>query len=218
MSGHDHFFDTFALIGSGGRTADEMLAEVAKRNIAQDVQYLELMVGSLPEQFTELFSGATGFALKSPVDEKSLDKAFELAEKALADAPFDAKESIGKFLDEREMNLIANGVSLGPGKPIVVRYIQQLKRSTDDMAGFFFSAYAAIYGCQADPHLVGVNMVQAEDSPFSRHSFDDQIAILDYLWRKTGEAGERPSFSIHAGSWCCGIRRWSPCGPGSATR
>ncbi len=63
------------------------------------------------------------------------------------------------------------------------------------MRGFFLSAYYSIYGTKADSRLAGVNMVAAEDTPFSRNSFDDEMTIMDYLWNKMG----KPLFSLHAG-------------------
>ena len=52
-SGHDHFFDTFLKFDPAGMGHyGEMLAELAQRNAAGNVQYLELMLS--PDEFASL--------------------------------------------------------------------------------------------------------------------------------------------------------------------
>src|SRR5205814_7249460 len=44
VSGHDHFFATFAKLGPPSSRTGDMLAEVASRAAAEHVSYLELML------------------------------------------------------------------------------------------------------------------------------------------------------------------------------
>jgi adenosine deaminase len=188
-NGHDQFFNTFNYMGSAQRSNDDMLVEVAKRNVWENIQYLELMISSLPSNYTNLFNDtAKDFSITN------LDKAYNDCLETVKKASFDVPASIRGFFDDREKNLINNGISLGPGKDIVIRYIQQLKRSTNDMRGFFLSAFYSAYAANIDKRLAGINMVQAEDTPYSRNYFSDEMTILDYIWKKM-----KPSFSLHSG-------------------
>ncbi len=189
-NGHDHFFDTFNFMWSGLRTNDDMILEVARRNIYENVQYLELMVGSIPNEVFALFNQTA-----LDFDINNLDKAYDQAVAALKIAFFDVDASIRDFMDAREKNLKDNGILIGLGQDIQIRYLQQLKRSTDDMRNFFLSAFCSVYATKVDSRLVGVNLVQAEDTPLSRTYFNDEMTILNYIWNKM----DKPLFSLHAG-------------------
>lgn len=189
-NGHDHFFDTFNYMSSAKRSTNDMLIEVVNRNIYENVKYLELMTNSLPDNYVNLFNN-----MPSDFDIKKLDAAYEQAMQIVKSNDFVINTSIKSLLDARDKMLKDNGISIGPGKDIDVRYIQQLKRSTNDMRGFFISAFYSAYAMKVEKRIVGLNIVQAEDTPYSRKYFDAEMTIMDYIWNKMG----KPSFTIHAG-------------------
>ncbi len=189
-NGHDHFFDTFNYMGSANRSTDDMLIEVLNRNIYENVKYLELMTNSLPNNYVNLFN-----TMPADFDIKNLDTAFEDAMKIVNSNQALVSSSIKGLLDARDKMLKDNGLSIGAGKDIDVRYIQQLGRSTNDMRGFFISAFYSAYALQVDKRIAGVNIVQAEDTPYSRKYFNEEMTILDYIWKKL----DKPAFTLHAG-------------------
>jgi adenosine deaminase len=189
-NGHDQFFNTFNYMSSAKRTSDDMLLEVINRNIYENVKYLELMTNSLPNDYINLFTNtAPGF------DINKLDEAYNQAMEVIKNNQSVVNTSIKSLLDAREKMLADSGISIGPGKDIEVNYIQQLYRSTNDMRSFFITAFYSVYATKVDKRIVGVNIVQAEDTPYSRKYFDAEMKIMDYIWNKMG----KPSFAIHAG-------------------
>ncbi len=189
-NGHDQFFNTFNYMGSANRTSDDMLLEVINRNIYENVKYLELMTNSLPNNYTNLFTNTA-----QNFDINKLDDAYNQAMEVINNNQSVVNTSIKNLLDAREKMLADSGVSIGSGKDIEVNYIQQLYRSTNDMRNFFITAFYSAYATKVDKRIVGVNMVQAEDTPYSRKYFDDEMKIMDYIWNRM----DKPSFTLHAG-------------------
>lgn len=193
-NGHDQFFDTFKYINSSNRTENEMIFEIAKRNIYENVNYLELMVNSVPDDYKKLFEKFD--KLENDYVMANMDKLYDDAIESINTASFDVNKSISDYLNERENYLKENGLETGVGKKIDIRYIQQLKRSTNNMGKFFISAFYSAYAVNnSDNKIVGVNIVQAEDTPYSREYFDEEMKIMDFIWSKMN----KPNFAIHAG-------------------
>lgn len=187
IDGHDHFFSSFDTIGTAmqGMTTDDLLVEVAKRNLAQNVQYLELMTRVAPGE-------ALAPVVNTKVDLDDYVAAFESIRPGLRSL----RQAIPGYMDARERNLSTRlGVPLGDVRsPIALRYIFSLNRLVPNEE-FFVWAAAAMACVEADPRVVAINMVAPEDHPNSRHNFDTQMKILDFLWRRLG----RPNVTLHAG-------------------
>ncbi|MBI4778750.1 hypothetical protein HY792_07530 [Candidatus Desantisbacteria bacterium] len=186
IDGHDLFFNTFGYMNSSGRTVEEMLLEVVKRNLYENVQYLEVMVQSIPDPLHDEFKSAL-----ETFDMEDLESAYIQLKNKLADT--DIVTPITQNINSREKVLRDNGII--PGDRIDVRYIQQLCRASSTAKGFFIDTFLYMAAMQADQRIVAINMVQAEDAPGSRRNFDDQMAIVDFLWQRMG----KPTISLHAG-------------------
>ncbi|MCP5052440.1 MAG: hypothetical protein GY940_35055 [bacterium] len=201
-NGHDHFFSAFSRTRPGRRDDEVIIAELVKRNRYQNLQYLELMAGSIPREVISAVGGAiTDFSIDQ------LDRAFAQIEPLLKDSKLQA--SIREYLDLRDaqiIKLLGQEHSItGDRGGLVVRYIHQLNRLRDTRT-FFISAVSAMFAVKTDSRVVAFNMVAPEDWPRSRENFQTQMAILDFLWAKMG----KPRVSLHAGEL---VLRESPLEP-----
>lgn len=202
-SGHDHFFQAFVHFGDE-RSREDMLVEILRRNHYQQVQYLELMVRSVPKAIKKrLVAELTDF------DIDDLEAAYNhLA--PLANTP-ETVAAIKSFLDEREQYVQAqleadSGIRItGDDPDISLRYVSQLKRYVS-LPTFFVDALTAMTVMQHDERVVALNMVAAEDHPRALQNFTAQMKILDFLWQKMGH----PNITLHAGEL---VLRESPVEP-----
>jgi len=189
--GHHHFFQTFSRLGSARRTQAQVLAEIVRRNRYQNVNYVELMMNAAPSATWGRF-----FAIESELDLDDLPQSLAAFESLIEDPV--VGRSFTAYLDEleqeasRELDLKP---ALGdPGSDIAVGYIGSLYR-TGPLEQFFRMAVVTFAAMQADPRIVGLNIVAPEDHPASRRQFDDQMKILDFLWERFDE----PAITLHAG-------------------
>lgn len=189
VDGHDHFFDTFDIIGTGldGLSTEDLLVEVARRNLAQNVQYMELMTRCAPNE-------TLNPVVQTNVELDSYDAAFG----AIAPKLRALQASIPAYMATRDKLLTAKlGLShlIGGGRgKISFRYIFSISRIQPNEK-FFVWAAAAMACAKADRRVVAINIVAPEDHPISRNNFDTQMRILDYLWRRLGH----PNVTLHAG-------------------
>lgn len=187
QSGHDHFFATFGISGSGrhAMSEEQSLAEVIGRAKRQNLQYMELMYGPTPGD-----ADATYFKdLPSSAD---MDKALEVLRPRLTRLLAATKP----YLDEREKFAATLGQRsfTGADESITVRWIYSIGRlSSDD--DFFAQAAAGIFLAANEPRVAAMNMVAPEDHPVSRTHFEAQMRMIDFLWQRLG----KPNLSLHAG-------------------
>lgn len=189
-NGHDAFFKSFQHMAGTGRRIPEMLAEVLARNHYQNVQHVELMVSVAPVsvigRFVDRFRGLDLDDLPQSLD----------SYRPLFDDP-DVNREFTQELDrwQREAeSILRSEYGLRWADMPSVSYIPQLDRS-GPIDRFFGAAVLFMVGVQADPRIVGLNIVAPEDLPLSHWQFDDQMKIIDYLWREL----DRPAITLHAG-------------------
>ncbi|HVT13157.1 MAG TPA: hypothetical protein VHE55_12910 [Fimbriimonadaceae bacterium] len=186
VDGHDLFFATFSHLGAPSYTAEDALIEVIRRAKAQNEQYMELMTGVAP-------SSANAELVKDLPAVDDLESAFQAVEPRLA--PYVA--AVKANLDRRDAKLAERLGTPSPTRlasPFGIRYIIQLYRLSDDPT-FFVTAAAAMAVIKADPRVVALNMVGPEDHPQSLMHFDEQMKILDFLWKRM----DKPNVTLHAG-------------------
>ena len=189
-SGHDHFFATFPRIGTAGRSAGEMLAEVMARNAYQNVQYLEMMATTAPVEVVAKFRAAY-----RGLDLNNLEASFAPFAELTRDPAVAA--AFTRELDAWEveaLTLLDEQYGLPPEQAPMVRYIPQLDR-VGSLDVFFGAAVLFMTAVKADERIVAVNLVAPEGLPSARRQFDAQMRILDFLWRRMGE----PPLTLHAG-------------------
>ncbi|MGV3618376.1 MAG: adenosine deaminase family protein [Fimbriimonas sp.] len=198
QSGHDHFFATFGKFGTAldAMTEADVLAEVLARSKAQNLQYMELMVGTTPWEARSAF-----FAdLPKTTDLRS---AFEKL-RPRCDALLQASQ---KFLDERDAEVTRKlrlPVSVtSPESPITARYIWSCNRLSNEDT-FFAQVVAGLYLASKEPRVVALNIVAPEDHPNARVNFERQMEMIDFVWKEFG----RPNITLHAGELTLPISPW----------
>ena len=189
-NGHDHFFDTFKYLSSGRRSGAEKLAEVIRRNLYQNIEYAEFMTSTVPDELSAALDEAIASIDPEKFRPEQLEAYFAATESVRNDPRWRnlIRDDISKFQD-RAYALLDQSTRrrvVGDYPDLVIRYIPQLYR-TVGLKRFFRDAVAAMMSVEADNRVVGVNMVQAEDNPYSRLRFDDQMKILNFLWARMGE-------------------------------
>ena len=211
-SGHDHFFGTFGNFGQAawGHTP-EMIAEVVRRAASQNEHYLELMFG--------LDEGATsgvGAMVHARWQKEDADRVPDLARSLEADKDFQAAIAAGldhlRKLHESWQALLHcdDPAHREPGCAVKVRYLYQVPRAIDldQVLTKILVGFAMTHGDHQDAAksnqeqlVLGLNLVQPEDSYVAVHDFDQQMLILNRLH------GVYPDvhLSLHAGELAPGL-------------
>lgn len=195
VSGHDHFFDSFARFsGISPRHKAEWLDEVATRAAAQNEQYLELME-------TPDFSQAAKLALE--IGWKDDLKAYrdELLARGLRDNVATALEHFKSAeAGRRELEHC--------GKPdssvacnVEIRFLYQVLRGLPKEI-VFAQTVLAFETASADPQtVVGINFVMPEDGFTSMHDYALHMKMVKYLH----ETYPKVSITLHAGELAYGL-------------
>jgi adenosine deaminase len=192
-SGHDHFFATFAKFGGTDNSHEgEFVAEVARRAADQNESYLELMALS--------GSAASKLAAKAP-----LDAGFDAARAKLMAAGLDQavavlRARLDRIEEGRKQTLGCAAAPASAPCQVQVNYVYQVLREMPQpeifaqvMTGFALAA--------ADPRVVGVNFVQAEDGLYSMRDYHAQMQMVDYAHKLYPSV----HITLHAGELAPGL-------------
>jgi hypothetical protein len=195
QSGHDHFFDTFdkflpALLGHDG----EMLAEVVARAARGHVSYLEIM--TTPDGGGAATLGAAvGWHGDAAAAVTALDAAGLSRVVAQTAATLRAAEAT------KDRLLHCRTPQADPGCGVTVRWLYQVLRALPP--GPVFAQLVLGFRLANDPSslVVGLNMVQPEDSQGSMQGFAVEMQMIKAL---------RPQFpkahlTLHAGELAPGL-------------
>ncbi len=194
-SGHDHFFNTFGLIGAAGdgRLGD-MLAEAATRAADDRVAYLELML--TPERSSVTLARTLHWNGKDFAALRDSLLALKFHDRVLAEAraTYDSAEA-------RERRLLGcAGADRQPGCGVEIRYLYQVSRARP-AAEVFAQILAGFEVASADGRVVGLNLVQPEDALLAMRDYDLHMRMIQFL---------RPLYpkvqvSLHAGELAPGL-------------
>jgi hypothetical protein len=209
-SGHDHFFATFGNFGAAtlGHTA-EMIAEVVRRAAAQNESYLELMYG--------LDEGKAANAVNmiaSKWGNEDVEQIADVARSLESDPSFRSGIQAGlddlrKTHDAWQSLLHCNDQAhREAGCDVKVRYLYQVPRAIDlkqvvarIVVGFSMSEADSKAGQGKEPLVLGLNLVQPEDSYLAVHDFDKQMLVLNRL--RSVYPGVH--LTLHAGELTAGL-------------
>ena len=196
---HDHFFSTFGKVGFITRlhTAD-MIADVRRTAAAEHAQYVELMVGlgqgtggKLAEQIMPPAGpwNATEFANAAKLIRSDPTIAATIARN---------RSQLNTWESDVEQELGCGTSHAEAACDVEVRYLVQGVRiaSRESVFGQF------VYGfmlAAADPRVVGVELVQAEDDPKSLRNYHDQMVGIGWIVQDTAAHGQHTPISLHAG-------------------
>lgn len=191
QSGHDHFFDTFDKFGAVG--SGDLVAEVAARAADQNESYVEVMALSGGGPIAALGHTA-GLTDDLEATRKKLDAAGLAQQVAAARARVDQME-------ETRMKKLGCGQNFGsPECRLQVRYVFQVLREFPSE-----QVFAQVIGgfaiAAADPRVVAVNFVQAEDGYTSMHDYHLHMKMVDYA--KSVYPGVH--ITLHAGELAPGL-------------
>lgn len=175
-SGHDHFFATFARFEAASKSnTGELVNEVAVRAAAQNEQYLELM--DTPD-----FSQAAALAQKigfnpdfAQYRQQLLNAGFRKFVPA-AQAHFDRAEH------DREQIEHCGQPSAEPACTVKVRFLYQVLRDMPPPA-VFAQILLGFEAASTDPRIVGINLVQPEDSYYSMRDYRMHMEMIGALRR-----------------------------------
>lgn len=188
VSGHDHFFATFAYNGSPWQKTpdEEALATVIRRAQLQRLQYLELMAAPGSAALGRMRAAVLGVTTA----EEMWTKVQPLLEEHVraARAELDMR-------DRKVAELCAIQPPLSSAdRPMTVRYLASGGRLGAD--GAIFATWAATFALmKADRRVVGVNLVAPEDHPIAQERFGRQMELLDFLRKRF----DHPNVTLHAG-------------------
>ena len=191
QSGHDHFFATFDKFGPVD--SGELVAEVAQRAGDQNESYLELMALSGGGPISGLGRAA------------GLDDDFDLTRQKLEAAGLQSQvaalSSRVTAMDlRRQQTLGCQGSPASPACRVQVHYIYQVLREFSKEQ-VFAQVLAGFALATADPRVVAVNFVQAEDGVNSMSDYHLQMRMLDYAKR----VYPRVHITLHAGELAPGL-------------
>ncbi|HEY1808626.1 MAG TPA: adenosine deaminase, partial [Acidobacteriaceae bacterium] len=193
-SGHDHFFDTFARFGDDNRFAGEWIDEVASRAAAQNEQYLEVMqTGNYAAVRT--LSNRLGWDPDLPAFRARL-----LADPTFHQNVASLKAEFAAALEQRNHTEHCGQPDAAPACLVTVRFLYQVKREEPPQE-VFAQSLLGFELAAADPDVLGINLVQPEDSYLAMRDYRLQMHMLGYLH------GLYPQvhISLHAGELAEGM-------------
>lgn len=193
-SGHDHFFGAFSRMGPVSRAhIPEMLTEVVSRFASENVDYVETLFSQDKGASREL-----GRALKPGSSFEEMRAA--LLQGGAADVVRQSRRTLDDAESRMRTDLRCASETPQPGCASTVRYLFETHRAFAREV-LFAELVVGFELASADPRVVGVNVVQPEDSYASMASFDELMRMFAFL---------RPLYpavrvSAHAGELAGGL-------------
>jgi adenosine deaminase len=205
VTGHDHFFDTFAKFGgTDHRHLGEWIDEVATRAAAQNEQYLELM--HTPDfTHTAVLAGQIGWL----DDFNQMRK--DLLERGLREDVAPASDALDQAEALRRKREHCDQQDATAACRVQVRYLCQVLRGLPKLI-VFAQTLLCFETASADPRFVGINLVMPEDGFTAMNDYALHMRIVGFLHafypriHLSLHAGEiAPGFVPYEGL-CCHIR------------
>ena len=193
-SGHDHFFNSFFKFDAVTAShIGDMMAEAAKLSAGDRVTYLELMFAPDNGQAIRL-GGRVGWS----------DDFAQMRQRLQANGLADVIAAARKSLDEDEgrmrQDLHCGSPDAQSGCQVTVRCLYQVLRGFPPEQ-VFAQILTGFELAQADPRVVGLNLVMPEDWYVPMRDFRLHMKMIDYLH------GIYPKvhISLHAGELADGM-------------
>jgi adenosine deaminase len=207
VSGHDHFFNTFARFNgiSEEKHLGEWIHEIAAGAGRANVQYIELM-HTPPFARTAAAAYEVGWQDDlAHFRDALLAKGVVRADVATAKQQLDASDA------DRAKRDRCDQPGASPACKVEVRYLCQVLRGFPKQQ-VFGHLILCFETASADPRFVGINMVMPEDGYYSMSEYADQMRMVEFLHRTYPKV----HISLHAGeiapplvtydAICCHIR------------
>lgn len=193
-SGHDHFFATFGRFSAvSSRHVPEMLTEVVARFARENVDYVESLfgqdLGKARELGKQLKPGASFAEMRNALLSGGAPAVVAASRRTIDDAEAYLRKELG-----------CDGGSPRRGCQSTIRYLFETHRAFP-REQLFAELVVGFELARADPRVVGLNVVQPEDSYASMTNFDELMRMFVFL---------RPLYpgvrvSTHAGELASGL-------------
>ena len=201
QSGHDHFFAVFGKYAQATNgTTDKALAETAARAASQHEIYQELMLTPTGKDL-ETLAWSVGW------DDDFGRQQQKLLDGGLAKILATASQELGSAEAARDKLLRCGVPAADPGCQIVQRYIAQVSRGKSKEVVFaqiltgFLLAGADPKLVAPNPHMVGLNLVMAEDWYVPMRDFELHMRMLNYFHERYPHV----HIALHAGELVEGL-------------
>ncbi len=174
ITGHDHFFGVFAKFGgTDPRHTGEFLDEVSTRAAAQNEQYLELMETPTWHRLNDITTGLAWREDLGSLRDELIAKGL-LDDIAPARAFWDQTESI------RNQRQRCGTPDATQGCKVLTRYIYQVFRNTPRELVFAQTLFGFALA-DADPRIVGINFVGAEDIQTAMNDYAEHMRMIGFM-------------------------------------
>ncbi len=193
-SGHDHFFASFDKFDAAAQNhVGDMLAEAAVHAAEDRVTYLELMHGTDRYQ-------SIGLGSKVGWDADFAKMRGKLLAGGMKEIVTSGRHSLDQDETRMRQVLRCGTPQADAGCKVTVRYLYQVLRGLKPEE-VFAQMVAGFEMAQADPRVVGLNLVMPEDWYVPMHDFDLHMRMMDYLH------GLYPNvhISLHSGELAMGL-------------
>lgn len=191
-SGHDHFFVTFGrFAAASGPHFTDMIAELLKTYDDQSAQYVELMTSFSGYNERKPLIDAIGDATDL---QAMLDK---LTAAGLGDLVAKKKAELAQAIADVEKLRDCGTVNTRPGCVVRYNFIAQVSRN-GTLADVFVQAALAAALIRAEPRIVGLNFVQAEDNVIALRDYRRHMEMVGFLAKDVPVA-------LHAGELWLGL-------------
>ncbi|WP_345081639.1 hypothetical protein [Nemorincola caseinilytica] len=192
-----HFFNTFGFFSPISGNFKAGLAELKRRALQENVQYIETMLSSVSVSIKSTTYNASLYRHLATRDENGLTALFDSIRTSLAKIAIDTAVTnyISALRDAR------TGIDDGNFTMRYQTYANRLK----DPSTVFISIYAAFCVAATDTNIVGVNFVGAENDPVSMKDFWLHMRMFRYF--KSLPQFEKIHLALHAGELAPGMTR-----------
>ncbi len=196
VSGHDHFFDSFAKFhGISHVHTGEFLDEVAARAAAQNEQYMELML-TPPFDHTATIAKELGWQANRSFN----DFRDQLLAKGLRDDIAVVRANLDQAESARHRAERCGEPNPAPACAVQLRYIYQVLRGFPPEQ-VFAQTLLGFEAASADPRVVGINLVMPEDGYVSMSDYALQMRMVGFLHG----AYPKVHITLHAGELAPGL-------------
>jgi adenosine deaminase len=194
VTGHDHFFDTFAKFGgTDHRHLGEWLDEVAMRADAQNEQYLELM-------HTPEFGHAAAIANEIGWHEDLAQFREALLAHGLRDEIAPASATLDEAEALRRQREHCGQPDAVSACRVQIRFLCQVLRGLPKQI-VFAQSLLCFETASADPRFVGINFVMPEDGYISMSDYALHMRMIAFL----RTVYPKIHLSLHAGELAPGL-------------
>jgi adenosine deaminase len=193
INGHDQFFSTFGRLDALPRRSGDMLAEAQARAADGSLQYLELMM-TIDGRAARTLGQRAGWSGDLG---RMRDTLLALGMREAAAA---ARLRLDSVEARRDSVLQCGTAAAEAGCAVTVRWLYQVARAgapeqvfAQILMGFLLT--------EADPRVVGFNLVQPEDNPVAMRDYSLHMRMIGHL--RAHHPGVR--VTLHAGELAPGL-------------